>query len=211
MGRAAGKHGPRAPEAEYGRGDDTGINSTTGNVSNAVVIRQDVPAPEALEQFRGMMAHGVPPADVGHYNREMAEHARHPYHPDYERLPAEIIPVPVYIVERSGGGRALADSAQYHITVPAAGSEPVRLCGEDGSRSLIQLLNEDTSHNVRFGKLGNLTYDTANGVVTGGSRLPANATGYTVIRSQAPLYVVSEDSSTPRLSVILEYETADAG
>lgn len=210
MSRASGKHGPRAPEAEFGRGDDTGITSTTGNIVNEPVERQEVPVAGPLEEFRGMMAHGVPPADVGHYNREMAAHARHPYQPETERQAPEITPVPVYVVEEGSGPRPLAHAAYHHIAAPAAGSEPVPVCGQDVNRFLVQLLNEDPTHDCRFGQLSDLLYDAQNSKVIGGARLPAGATGYTVIRTQGPIYVVSEDSSAPELSIILEYEIAGA-
>lgn len=211
MSRAGGRRGTgRTPDPQYGS-FDKGIPGGIRHVdANAPVEHQEPAVAEPLEEFRGMMAHGVPPADVGHYNREMAEHARHPYKPGHEEIPPGTAPVPVYIVEGGSGPRPLAHASTRHITVPAAGGEPVSVCGQDASRSLIQLLNEDSTHNCRFGQLGDLQYDPQNTAVTGGARLPAGATGYTVIRTQGPLYVVSEDSGTPVLSVILEFEIPGA-
>ena len=201
-----------AETAELGAGDWRGIpGGLNHNDANPVAEHEAPAAGEPLDPFRGMMAHGVPPEHVGLYHRETSEHQRHPYEPDYAKLPPAVTPVPVYVVDTGGGPRPRARVAYHPVTAPAAGNEPVPVCGADLSRALIQLLNEDPTHHCRFGELSDLAFDAQNSKVIGGSRLPANATGYTVIRSQAPLYVVSEDSSTPRLSVILEYETADAG
>ena len=198
--------------AALGQGDWRGIpGGKNHNDANPVPPHEIPPDKEGLEYFRGMMAHGVPPQEVGVYHREMQDHARHPYEPEYAQLPLSITPVPVYVVAAGGGPKPRAESTLRHITVPAAGSEPVPVCGADLTRSIVQLLNEDTTHNCRFGPLAVLQWDAANSKVTGGARLPANATGYTVIRTQRPLYVVSEDSGTPSISIILEYEVAEAG
>jgi hypothetical protein len=211
MSRAGGRRGTgRTPDPQYGS-FDKGIPGGIRHVDKNEPVEQQEPAvAEPLDEFRGMMAHGVPPADVGHYNREMAEHARHPYKPGYEELPPGASPVPVYIVEGGSGPRPRAHASTRHITVPAAGSEPVWVCGQDANRSLIQLLNEDSAHNCRFGQLGDLQYDAENTAITGGARLPAGATGYTVIRTPGPLYVISETSSTAVISVITEYEIPGA-
>ncbi len=198
--------------AAYGRGDYAGIpGGKNHNDANPVTEHEAPPDKESLELFRGMMAHGVPPEHVGLYHREMQDHARHPYQPEYAQLPPAITPVPVYVVDLGAGPKPRAAVALRHITVPAAGTEPVPICGADLTRALVQLLNEDSTHNCRFGPLAVLQWDAANSKVTGGARLPANATGYTVVRTQAPLYAVSEDSGTPSISIILEYEVAEAG
>lgn len=211
MSRAHGRRGTgRTPDPQYGS-TDKGIPGGIRHVdANAPAEQQEPAVAEPLDEFRGMMAHGVPPLDVGHYNREMAEHARHPYKPGFEELPPGLNPIPVYIVEGGSGPRPLAHASTRHIVVPAAGGEPVSVCGQDENRSLLQLLNEDSTHNCRFGQLGDLQFDSQNNGITGGSRLPAGATGYTVIRTQGPLYVISEDTGTPVISIIVEYEVPGA-
>jgi hypothetical protein len=82
------------------------------------------------------------------------------------------------------------------------------ICGANQARSLVQLLNEDSTHQARFGQLEDLIYDAQNSVITGGARIPAGASGYMVFRSQDELYAISETSSTVVISVILESEIA---
>ena len=212
MTRASGRRGtPRDPGAEFGSWDKGIPGGIRHNDRNKPVEHAEPPRKEQLEPFRGMMAHGVPPADVGHYNREMAEAARHPYHPGHTPTAVKVSPVPVYVVEGGAGAKPLAEAAYHHITLPAAGSEPVSICGQDDDRSLVQLLNESTTHNGRFGQLSDLIWDAANATIIGGAILPQAATGYTVIRTQRPLYGISADSTPISISVILEFEVQGAG
>ena len=213
MSRAGGRKGTgRTPDPQYGsfgKGIPGGIRHVDAN-PNALATVAEPAVAEPLEEFRGMMAHGVAPGTGEHYQREMQDHARHPYQPEYEDLPPGITPVPVYVVESGAGPRPLAHASTRHIIAPAAGTEPVSVCGQDINRFLVQMLNEDTTHNCRFGQLADLQWDSANSKITGGARLPAGATGYTVVKTQGPLYVVSEDSNTPALSIILEFEITGA-
>ena len=86
----------------------------------------------------------------------------------------------------------------------------MQILGEDDNRALVQLLNEDSTNNARIGQLGDLTFDAANSVITGGARLPADATSYTVLRTQGPLWGIADAASTVVISVITEFEIADA-
>jgi hypothetical protein len=113
------------------------------------------------------------------------------------------------IVEKHWRERPLAIAETRRITLPAASAEPVMLCAENPARSLVQMLNEDTTHQARFGPLEDLLYDQANAVITGGARLPAGASSYTVFRTQDAMYGISESSSAVVISVILEVETAN--
>jgi len=216
MSRASGKHGPREPQIseaearEYGIRDTGTIPGGLKHLANPPVKVYQPPVPPKLKEFRGQDAHGVPPQDVGEYNREMQRERSHPYDPRYADQPPGPSPVPVYIVEKAGGPRPLNEAATGHLTVPACTGQPVPVCGQDSRRSLVQLLNENATHDIRFGKLEQLQYDPANQVITGGSLLPAEATGYTVIRTQGDLWAISADSSTPVLSYILEYGIPDA-
>jgi len=216
MSRASGRHGPREPQIsedearEYGIRDTGQIPGGLTHLGNPPVRQYQPPVPPKLKEFRGQDAHGVPPQDVGEYNREVQRERSRPYDPEFAARPPGPSPVPVYVVEKAGGPRPLNEAATGHLTVPAYTAQPVPVCGEDSRRSLVQLLNEDSTHDIRFGKLEQLQFDAANSVITGGCLLPAGATGYTVIRTQGDLWAISADSSTPKLSFILEYGIPDA-
>jgi hypothetical protein len=216
VSRASGKHGPRTPtpgeDREMGIGPQRDIPGGLNHLANEPVQRQDVPVPSRPPAFHeGENAHGVPFEEHGRHDRDPrltgTVRQAHPHYLEPEPVP---LPVPVYIVERGGGGRPQSDSAHRRITIPAAGSEPAEICGADSHRIQVQLLNEDATHSIRFGKLAGLVYDPANQVVLGGTRLPAAATGYLRMRTQGPLWAVSETSNPVVISVITEYEISDS-
>jgi hypothetical protein len=224
MSRSSGRRNPTRSSADPGpdsplgremgeseRQDPGGwINTETGNVLNYETPRQPVTSPEPMDQFRGMMAHGVPHEEDTTEERALAERGG----PNVRRgrkvpaeKPAELPPpVPVYIVERESGPRPLTVAGLYRLTVPAIGKDPVRVAGEDARRSLLQVMNEDSATNIRIGNLIDLSVDAQNNVVTGGARLPAGASGYTAIRTQGQLYAIAETGSAATISVILEFE-----
>lgn len=191
---------------EEGIGDPREIPGGKNHQANPPVVHEPAPYKDpGWEYRRSDLAHGVPPDEAGYYERDprlsnRQEGGAGPLHKDVD-LPS---PVPVYIVERTAGKRPEAFADARRMTCPAAGSEPIMVASASTSRTLVQLLNEDSTHQVRFGQLDDLTYDTQNGVITGGARLPAGASGYTVFRSQDAIYAVSETSSTVAISVILE-------
>jgi hypothetical protein len=227
MGRAAGKHTPRGVERRtaldsfFNAGDDEtpgderqeGIGAERhipggrNHLANPPVLEQVVPVPEREYPFReAILAHGVPP-DGAHWPRDpRLSGGQRGTPPSAKPSEFQPIPVPVYIVERTGGRRSTAIADTRRFTVPGYSSEPILVCSDSPSRSLVQMLNEDSTHNVRFGRLEDLTFDAQNNVITGGSRLPAGASGYTVLRTQAEIYAISETSSTAVISVILESE-----
>lgn len=210
MSRAAGKHGPRSRGelAEEGIGDPRDIPGGRNHVANPAAPAQDVPVPVPEWPYRRAdLAHGVPPDEAGRQFRDPRLSGGQRGAAVLDEPPAPgLPPVPVYIVERTGGNRPQAYADTRHLTVPAASAEPVMLCPANPARSLVQMLNEDSSHNVRFGRLEDLQYDAQNAVVTGGARLPSGASGYTILRTQDALYAVSETSSAVVISVILESE-----
>lgn len=191
---------------EEGIGEPRDIPGGKNHQANPPVEHEPAPYKDPGWQYRrANLAHGVPPDEAGYYERDprlsnRQEGGSGPLHKDVD-LPS---PVPVYIVERAAGKRpsAFADARKY--TCPAAGSEPIMVAPASTARTLVQLLNEDSTHQARFGQLDDLTYDAQNGVITGGARLPAGASGYTVFRTQDAIYAVSETSSTVAISVILE-------
>lgn len=224
MGRAHGKRnpvrpggfadpdpGPDSPEGhetgESARQDPAGwVNAETGNIVNYETVRQQVAVPEPPEQFRGMMAHGVPPEHDTTEERAQAERGgpnaartrRVPAGPVHPRPPA----VPVYLVESEGGPESFRTAYPRHVTVPAnTGADPVRVCGRDPRRNRIGLLNEDGTTDIRFAQApGGLT----NG---GGSILFHGVTTYQWFETQDELYAVTVSSTlSVVLSVIEEFE-----
>lgn len=204
MSRAHGRRGTgRTPDPQYGS-FDKGIPGGIRHVdANEPAEQQEPAVAEPLEEFRGMMAHGVPPLDVGHYNREMAEHARHPYQPHSTRLPPVATPIPVYIVEREAGAKGLLSAAGHKIQVTFAGQEPTRLCSKDPDRYRVTLLNEDTVNLVRFANSpAELT--GAQGQIPG-AVLPAVTNSYLTLYTQDELWAIADTVSSPVfVSVILE-------
>jgi hypothetical protein len=220
MGRASGrKNLPRAPQAGPGtpEGDEIGLSALqdpagspipglTGNIANYETARQKVPVGEALPEHRGMMAHGVPPEEAATTEeRALMERAgtlaqHRPPTPPQTGAPRPRPPaVPVYIVEGEGGPRVIRSAAPRHIQVPAAGADPVRVCGISAARVRIGLLNEDTATNIRFAnKIGDLS-------VGGGALLPYPVNSYQWFRTQDELYAISAGAAL-LLSIIEEYE-----
>lgn len=212
MGRASGKASRRPPRAgevltpdeqrDIGQSpmqDPAGspIPGLTGNIVNYETVRQEVPVPEPRAQNAGWMAHGVPPEQDtteeraqsmrgGDFARRGQIHLEKPL----ERPVA----VPVYIVEAEGGSSVIRCAYPRHITVPNSAADPVRICGRNGNRNRIGLLNEDTATNIRFAQRPS---DLGNG---GGALLPWPNTSYMWFETQDELYAVTVSST---LSVVM--------
>ena len=218
MGRASGrKNLPRAPQPGTPEGDDVGLSARqdpagspipglTGNISNYETVRQTVPVGDSLEEFRGMMAHGVPPGEETTGERALMERdgtlAQHrpPSPPQHQQARQVVPPVPVYLVEGAGGPRVFRTAYPRHIQLQAAGGDPVRVAGRNLDRVRIGLLNEDISNDIRFAFApGELNLE-------GGALLPWPANSYTWLETQDELYAISAGSGTPLLSIIEEYE-----
>lgn len=152
--------------------------------------------------FRGIMAHGV---------------ASRPHHPqaakagraasqatkaaDLPEPPAAELPVPVYIVPLAGGNRPLKKASAIRVPVPAAGAQPVPLCGRDLHRTRVQLLNESATV-IRLVD-GPTAQVTPGG---NGAALPASMTGYLPIDTQEAIYAIADSgAATLYVSVISEY------
>jgi hypothetical protein len=181
------------------------IPGLTGNIVNYETTRQPVATGEPMDQFRGMMAHGVPHEEDTTEERATAERggpnlAR--TRPVLAAAPRELPPpVPVYIVQEHGGPDVLRSAYPRHITVPASGSDAARVCGRSPRRSRVGLLNEDATTAIR---LGQSPRDLNSG---GGSLLPANVTSYTWFETQDELYAVTTSSTlTVALSIVEEFE-----
>lgn len=203
MSRAHGKHTQRPPElspgqkAEYGI-DDRDIPGGRTHLINPQTRQQKTPAPEQLAEFRGMMAHGVPPE--GHTYHRPAKS----YQPEYADLRKPPVPVPVYIVEDSAGSRPFKNIFTNTITVPSGAIEPVRLCSNDPGRIHVAFLNESsTGKGVRFGQMQQVE-------ASQGALLPASMSSYVRIEGHSELFALSLDSNSYTISVILETETPGA-
>ena len=210
MSRAHGRNNPRRPQepeltdaqrAAYGMIGTGPIPGPPSHIINHPSVEQKVPAPKPLSPFRGQMAHGVRP-DGQHWDRTDPA-GRKPGGP-YGKPPGKPppSPVPVYIVETAGTATPLLSAAPHHITVNAAGGDPIRVCGKDQHRTSLLLLNESPADGIR---LGQKPGDVDNGA---GALLAPAATSYLRLTTQDEMWVVSDTGNTPVLSVIQEFERA---
>lgn len=218
MSRARGKHPGRGvdvreidPESPEGRqlgmsprtqGVPSPIPGGRPHIQNAPTIRQHVPIPDAPAEVRDLNAHGVPPGSATTHERAELErgpntiHAGQPEHEHRAELPA---PIPVYIVQ-SRGPSALRTAAPHSFALQANTGDPVRLCGRDFTRTIVKLMNESTSSDIRWAQRPG---DLING---GGALLPKSTTSYHSFETQDELWALSADSGTPRVSVVQVFE-----
>ena len=159
--------------------------------------------------YSGDMAHGVANHDHANFGAvkphpiERHGHGAEPVIIQPEEV--EPNPVPVYIVERAGGGKGRLTTALDNRTVPVSGSDPVRLVGQDLHRVRVGLLNEDSSHDAR------VSVSLAELAQGRGALLPHGATSYLWFHTQDVLFGVGAGSNTAALSIIVEYEQPGGG
>jgi hypothetical protein len=220
MSRASGrKNLPREPvlpgdPADDAQGKEIGesarqnpagspIPGLTGNIVNYPTVTQRPATPDGeFDEYRGIMAHGVPNDSELTNERGLQEatgtiaRQRQPPTPPEPSAPiVRPVPVPVYIVTEGSGARTYLTSSPRAITVPPnAGADPVRVCGRDLKRNRIGLLNEDTATNIRFAQRPS---DLVNG---GGALLPWPSTNYLFLETQDELFACTVSAT---LSVIL--------
>ena len=221
MSRAAGrKNSPRAPQVspdtpegrEIGESvlqDPAGspIPGLTGNIVNYETVRQrpaTVQPNESFDEYRGMMAHGVP--NDSETTNQRALHEQGPLLTDrytepelyQERLRPS--PIPVYMTEPEGGSEVFLSASPRHITVPNNSSDPVRLAGRNPRRNRIGLLNEGPI-NIRFAQ-------RPSDLVSGGGGLIGTAvTTYQWFETQDELYGSTTDAATAStMSIVEEFE-----
>ena len=221
MGRASGRKSnvPRTPVPGSPEGDEIGLSARqdpsgspipglTGNIGNYETVRQLPATPdESFDEYRGMMAHGVPNDSAttnerGLMERDgtLAKQHRPPSPPEHAAPKARPMPVPVYVVTEGAGASTFLSASPRHIQVPATGGDPVRVCGRSAKRNRIGLLNEDTANNIRIAvRIGDLN-------TGGGALIPWPTNSYTWLDTQDELYAISAGSGTPLLSIIEEYE-----
>ena len=173
------------------------------HVSNAPSVRHTVPVPPSDREIGMGNAHGVVPGS--HTNAERADamrgpnsvHAPRPHPPAQPReRPA---PIPVFVVEDARRD-VIRSAAPYKITVPGNTAEPVHLCGQDASRSLVMLLNESTAQDVRIAQRPS---DLTGG---GGALLAWPTNSYLKIETQDHLYALSTSGTAATVSVIQVFE-----
>jgi hypothetical protein len=162
--------------------------------------------------YSGIMAHGVP-VDLEHPPNHgriaPTPQARHGHEaaviPLHQPVEHEPDPVPVYIVERAGGGKGRMETATDVRTAPVSGSDPIRLTSQDLRRSRVALLNEDGTNDARISK------SLADLAMGKGILLKHGATTYLWIETQDDLYAVGATSAAVAISVIQEYELPGGG
>jgi hypothetical protein len=164
MGRSAGRKSniPRAPQPEPDtpEGDEIGLSARqdpagspipglTGNILNYETVEQKPAMPDgSFDEFRGMMAHGVPNDSGTTTERALAERngplAQHSPPTSPELAGDRKIPpaIPVYLTTPAAGGRPLGTLAAQRITIPASGSDPVRIAARDRDRTKMLVMVE---------------------------------------------------------------------
>lgn len=226
MVRAAGKRQQRAVEPDTPRGDAIGLSARVDDEKSPVpggelhvtrrpVARQEpsraVPRPE----FRGVMAHGVPPEE--HTPMDRAEAMRGP---DAVTGPAPVTAaleniepaVPVYIVERGAGGRPLETATGVWITVPANTAEPIPICGRDLTRSKLKLMVETAAGSQGAAPTGIRVSNNPTDLVVGqGALFRAGMAGYEDLEVTDRMWALSADGSACTVSVVQVFGVRGAG
>jgi hypothetical protein len=175
-------------------------------VKDAAEPHQPLDVGPAKPYYSGGLAHGVP-APVEHGGRPTARHedraeieASRREVRELTREPAD--PIPVYVVEKSGGTHPLQRAAFYRKQVPAAGGDPVMIVPKDPRRTSVRLLNEAAAG-------GNIIRMHAEpGGAATGPALPAAMTGYLEIDTQDEIWALTDAAGTGAtfLSVISQYD-----
>lgn len=201
---------PDTPE-----GDEMGLSSRVQgtpspipggrpHLKNAPAIRHTVPTPPSDAEVGMGNRHGVVPGS--HTNEERAEMERgpntvhatmpRPHQPPVRERPT---PIPVFVVQDAHND-VLRSAAPRSLTVPANTGEPVRLCGQDQTRSEVMLLNESTTTDIRFAQRQS---DLNAG---GGALLPWPSNSYLKLKTQDQLYALSASGTAATVSVIQVFE-----
>lgn len=232
MTRGKGKNVTRttpAPEPNTAAGRDIGLSDRqTGDrspipggrphLSNAPSVRRSVPTTAPRPEFRGVMAHGVPPGPGTAHDRAESmrgpnsAHDPRPRFSDAGNPPPP--PVPVYVVQKPNSHAPILGFAPRRYVVPAAGSEPIHLVGKNSDREELLLLNEDANHAIFFSNEKASVQQAANlpagETATSVGTLPKGMTGYLKLPTQGDVWVVSADSGTPVICA-LEVAARDGG
>lgn len=237
MSRAAGRRNlpraPRLPEepandaqgkqaGESARQDPAGspIPGLTGNITNYETVHQKPATPdEDFDYNRGIMAHGVPNDSYTPTERALLERdgtlAQHDplSAPDLTAEPPLPTPIPVYITTPHAGGKPLGTLAAQKITIPAAGSDPVRIASRDFDRTDLYLMVETAAGSSGAAPTGiRIDNQISNLSAGNGALLRAGmATYQNLDKFQDELFAVSNDGSACTLSVLYLYQEEAAG
>lgn len=199
---------PGTPEAaQFGisdrvQGHPSPIPGGRPHLSNAESVRHTVPVPPSEPEIYMGNAHGVAPGS--HTNADRSElqagpNTVHPPRPSPTTRVEKPLPIPVFVVENHDRN-TVRSAAPHHIRVPGNASDPVRLCGQDPSRTVVMLLNESTAQDVRFAQT---LRDLSNG---GGALLPWPSNSYVKIETQDSLYALSTSGTAATVSIIQVFE-----
>jgi len=182
--------------------DGSPIPGGRPHLGNHPTVRQSTPTPAPRPEFRGVMAHGVPPGPGTAHERAEAmrgpNSARDP-RPKFQTPsdPPPPPPVPVYEVTAPGSVAEIRGGSFRRYTVNATGGEPTHLLPENPKRVEFQIINESATSNIL---LAHSRGDT--GQVTSVCLLPKGMTGYLKLVIQDDIWAISADTGTPTVSII---------
>lgn len=220
MTRARGRHMPRKPvieevDPDSPLGHQLGMSTRTQgvpspipggrpHVSNAPTGRQEVPIPDSRAEVRYDNAHGVPPGSGTAHERAELERGPNTIHshdepPRLEAPKERPVPVPVYLVQ-DRDQNVIRTAAPHKFTAPGNTADPVRICGRDGTRTEVMILNESTVQDIRIAQT---VADLTNG---GGALLPYPSNSYVTVKTQDELWVLSTSATAATVSVIQVFE-----
>lgn len=230
MGRASGRRNlPREPRLPAGPANDaegrqigqsalqdpagSPIPGLTGNIVNYETVRQ-VPAvaDETFDEFRGMMAHGVPNASDATEERALMERDgalarqhRPPAPPELHGGTVLPAPIPVYITTPASGSKPLGMMSTAKITIPAStGSDPVRVASRDFQRTAMYVMVETAAGAAGAAPTG-IRIDPSPSVIAAGygALIRAGGASYQKLDDfQEELFALSNDGSAVTLSVM---------
>lgn len=221
MSRAQGRRQrqPRAEEIKPGtpegrelglsdrvQGHPSPIPGGRPHLSNAPAIRHTVPTPPSDPEVGMGNAHGVQPGS--HTNAERADAERGPNtvhatmpRPKPHHLVERPQPIPVFVVQDAHNS-VIRSAAPHAFTAPGNASDPTRICGRDGTRTEVMILNESTAQDVRIAQ-------TPRDLTNGGGALLSHQTvptSYLTIKTQDELWALSTSGTAATISVIQVFE-----
>jgi hypothetical protein len=215
MSRGHGKRTQRtteiAPNTDAGRNiglsdrqspNGSPIPGGRPHLGNHPTVRQSAATKPPRPEFRGVMAHGVPPGPQTAHERAEAMRgpntARDP-RPQFS-APSDVPPpppVPVYEVAAPNAVAEIRGGTFRRYTVAATGTEPTHALPENPRRIEFQIINESATSNVL---MAHTRGDT--GQTTSVGLLPKGMTSYQKFVFQDDLWLISADSGTPTVSII---------
>ena len=202
LGGGGQDHATEGERREAGATEDERvIPGGLNHLANPPVKTQAVPVPAQDDPYRrSLLAHGVLP-DGKHHDRDPRLAGGQRGQAKMAPAPPKQTPVPVYIVE-GRDATVIKSASPRSVQCPASTSaEPVRVCGRAPDRIEIQVLNEDTTTDIRFAT--NLAPLAAGN----GALLPWPSNTYLALPTQGELYAIgASGTGTPRLSIIEVFE-----